>query len=448
MRNDVHNYINLAFDYINSYFYDEAIDVLTAYISTQEVEENEIYPMVYYYLSYCEFKKGNTEAALDYAIKASIAKTDYCFPNKLEDIEVLKNAIKINPKDDKAYYYLGILWYDKKQYEDARRCFERQIELNHSFPTSYRNLALYYYNKAKDPGKALNYMEKAFELDKSDSRLLLELDQLYKKLGYDIDKRLKNLETHLQLVEDRDDLYIEYVTLLNLKGEHEKALDFLQRRRFHPWEGGEGKVTSQYVLAHVEIAKKHLLKENYEKAISELEKAKIYPENFGEGKLIIAAENNINYYLGLAYEKLGNFDKAKFFFEEATKGMEEPAGAMYYNDQPADMIFYQGLAYKKLGNIEKAKSRFNKLIDYGEKHIFDDVKIDYFAVSLPDFLIFEEDLNKKNVAFCYYLIGLGYIGNGKLIEGKEYLEKTLEIDKNHSGALVHLNAINYAEKLL
>ena len=37
------------------------------------------------------------------------------------------------------------------------------------------------------------------------------------------------------------------------------------------------------------------------------------------------------------------------------------------------------------------------LIAYGEAHLFDEMKIDYFAVSLPDLLIFEEDLNRKNV---------------------------------------------------
>ena len=54
----------------------------------------------------------------------------------------------------------------------------------------------------------------------------------------------------------------------------------------------------------------------------------------------------------------------------------------YYNDQPADMIMYQGLAYQKLGSTREAKARFYRLIDYGEQHLKDQVKIEYFAVSL------------------------------------------------------------------
>ena len=67
---------------------------------------------------------------------------------------------------------------------------------------------------------------------------------------------------------------------------------------------------------------------------------------------------------------------------------------MFYNDQQPDKIFYQGLALIKLGKTTDAFSRFNKLKDYGEKHIFDKVKIDYFAVSLPDLQIWDDDLQK------------------------------------------------------
>ena len=53
-----------------------------------------------------------------------------------------------------------------------------------------------------------------------------------------------------------------------------------------------------------------------------------------------------------------NMMKQKTCFETATIGTDEPAGAMYYNDQPADMILYQGLAFEKLGKTREAKSRF------------------------------------------------------------------------------------------
>lgn len=109
---------------------------------------------------------------------------------------------------------------------------------------------------------------------------------------------------------------------------------------------------------------------------------------------------------------------------------------MFYNDQPADMILYQGLANRALGREDAAKARFHKLIDYGEKHLFDIVKIDYFAVSLPELQLFNEDLTRRNQAHCYYLIGLGYSGLGDKTRAAEYYAKTLAIDCAHLGTAI------------
>ncbi len=112
-----------------------------------------------------------------------------------------------------------------------------------------------------------------------------------------------------------------------------------------------------------------------------MEESLVYPENLGEGKLITAQENDLYYYLGLGYEGLGENEKAKACFVKSSEGLSVPSDAIYYNDQEPDKIFYQGLALLKLGDDNAAKSRFNKLISYGEKHLFDKVRIDYFAVS-------------------------------------------------------------------
>lgn len=111
--------------------------------------------------------------------------------------------------------------------------------------------------------------------------------------------------------------------------------------------------------------------------------------------------------------------------------------AVYAYGQPADMILYQGWSKEKLGDNKEANARFYSLIDYGEQHVRDEVKIDYFAVSLPDFLIFEEDLTKRNQAHCYYLMGLGKLGLGRSKEAWADFEKTLTLDVNHQNCLIY-----------
>ncbi len=100
-------------------------------------------------------------------------------------------------------------------------------------------------------------------------------------------------------------------------------------------------------------------------------------------------------------------------------------------------IFYQGLACLKLNNDKEAKRRFRVLIDYAEKHLTDDVTIDYFAVSLPDFLVFEDDLNKRNKIHCLYMKALGLIGLNHLESALQELSEVLDLDPNHQGAMIH-----------
>ncbi|WP_276357226.1 DUF5107 domain-containing protein [Cohnella caldifontis] len=435
MRDDVHNYMNLASDYAGCGLYGEAAELLERLVSRSD---GKAYPMAHYALAYVLEQAGRREEAAAQRKAGNAAPPDYCFPNSLFDLLVLESAVAADPRDDKANYYLGNWLYDKKRPEDAIARWEASRSARGDFATVHRNLALAYYNKRGDAAAARASMEKAFSLNPSDARVFYELDQLYKKLGVPAAERFARLESHRELVEKRDDLYVEYVTMLNLLGRHADAVNAIAARQFHPWEGGEGKVTGQYVLAHVELGKRALQEGRYEQAIEPLNRALVYPENLGEGKLTGAQENNIYYYLGHAYEGLGRQEEAAACWATASQGLEEPASAMFYNDQPPDMIFYQGMAWLKLGVAKEAKRRFNKLIDYAEKHLFDEVKIDYFAVSLPDFLVFEDDLDKRNRVHCLYMMGLGLLGLGRTREAKARLEEALALETYHQGAGIHL----------
>ncbi len=427
--------IALATDYMHCGLFEESTAVLHRLV----VDTNQqAYPMLHYYLGYLYEKLGNFTLAQAYRQAASTASPAYCFPNSLDDLLVLETAIAAHPDDAKAHYYLGNLLYDKKRHAEAIQHWEASRQADDSFATVHRNLALGYYNIEGKPDAALSSLATAFACNQGDARVFYELDQLHKKVGYSPAQRLAYLQSHFALVTARDDLYLEYITLLNTLNQHEKALSLLSARIFHPWEGDEGKVTGQYVLAQVELGKHLLYLQQAQGALATLQQALLYPRNLGEGKLVGAQENNIYYCLGCAYEQLDMTAKATEHFRVASQGLAEPTSAMFYNDQPPDMIFYQGLAWLKLGNEKEAKRRFNKLIDYGEQHLFDNIKIDYFAVSLPDFLVFEDDLNKRNHVHCHYMLGLGHLGLTEYTEAQSHFSRALALDANHQGASIHL----------
>lgn len=436
-RQNAHNYIEYALDYAAASQYEAASELISFALDRQGTQT---YPMVYYYLSwFCE-QLGQSEASLVYGGKAASANPDYCFPNRIEDVVVLRFAIRKNHTDGKAPYYLGNLWYDKRQYSEAIEMWELAASREPAFPTVWRNLGIAYFNKMNDVGKALDCYEKAFALDETDARIFMELDQLYKRLNQTPEKRLAFLEQYPSLVEHRDDVYQERAALYNLLGHFRKAYDLIMARQFHPWEGGEGKVSGQYIYSLVEMAKQHLEVQQYEQAIDRLNQAMHYPDNLGEGKLYGAQENDIFYWLGCAYEGLNQEEKAQECFNIAISGLSEPSAAMFYNDQQPDKIFYQGLAALKLNEKEKAISIFNRLIDYGRAHSDDQVKIDYFAVSLPDMLIFEDDLNIRNKIHCHYLTGLGLLGLKDMQSARQQFESALRQDVMHFGASTHLKA--------
>ena len=427
MHGNIYNYHETALDYAQAGLEDEVRLVLETAIKNG-VEES---PLTYYYLAYY----GTLSQALGYLKKAKSVSPDCCFPNRLEDARIFDALIGMpGVKDGKAPYYLGCLYYDKRQYDVAVKNWELSAKLDPKFPSVWRNLALARFNKQDRQEQALEYMEKAFHLDETDARMLMELDQLYKRLHKPHQERLDFLQKYPELIQQRDDLVLEEITLLNQLGRYEEAMAKLDAHQFHPWEGGEGKVSSQYQICRVELAKQALTgKSGAEKAIHLLEECLTYPPHLGEGKLYGAQENDFYYLLGVAYEALNEKEKALNCWQEAIIGPQEPAAAMYYNDAKPDKIFYQGLALRKLGREDEAHGRFFKLINYGKQHIYDKVVMDYFAVSLPDLLIWDDSLDTKNLIHCKYMLALGYYGMGDKDKALKYLSEVEELDNNHQG---------------
>ncbi len=439
IQGDVNLYLTLALHYAHAGLFAEAVRLLE--------EAPQHHPMVHYYHGWMLWQAGDAANA-DLAFqRGAAASPDYCFPNEIECIPALTTAMQRSPSDARAPYYLGLFLYAHRVHEQAIALWERAAALDPNFPTVHRNLGLAYMNQRKDAERSRAAYQRAFALDPTDARVFFELDQLDKVLGRAPAERLANLCAHFELVRQRDDLLVEYATLLNIVGRHHEALEALLSHTFHPWEGGEGKVSAQYVVALVELAKEALRRRETKTAIDYLLRARVYPENLAEGKLPNAAENHLDYYLGLAYRQAGDERRSQEHLTRATQGAIELNMAMYYNDRPSDMAFYCGLAHDALGEPDKAEAIFRQLIAYGDAHMEDHPIIDYFAVSLPDFLVFEDDLSRRNRVHCLYLKGLGWLGLGDAQEATRALDSALALDPAHVGATLHQRMVDDVDLL-
>ena len=277
MRSEGHNYEELSLDYASAGCWEEALKVVEVAFEVVVSERT----LLYYYKSWFLLSLDRLKEAEMAICVAEHQPADCCFPNTLEAIMALQAVIRFADVAPKAHYYLGNLWYDKRQYPEAVAEWEKSVEQDDTFPTVLRNLSLAYFNKLNKQQGAVVLLERAFKLDIRDARILMELDQLYKRLNRSHADRLDLLDKLKDVAFSRDDLYLEYVTLLNQLGRYEEAIRMIDARRFHPWEGGEGKVPAQYQLARVELVKACLKAGENQKALDLIEECFIYPHNLG-----------------------------------------------------------------------------------------------------------------------------------------------------------------------
>jgi len=427
---ETHICLDIAFDYADAGLWREAIDLLQRHLAVFS-KQQEPYPMVLYSLGYFYDKSGERDKAREYCKQAAQASADYCFPARIEEMLVLQSAIRTNPSDSKAPYYLGNLLYDKWQREEAIRLWECSCQIDPQFSIPWRNLGIAWFNVRKNPGRALECYEKAFRAEPSDARLLYELDQLCKRMGTPPERRLSKLEEHRDLVDQRDDLVVELVTLCNQTRKTAQALQILSSRRFHPWEGGEGLVSGQYVAAHLLMGRELLEAREPSEALAHFQAARVYPKNLGEGKHLLTLETHLDYFAGIALNSLGHAQEAQQWWKKA---IEAQTGFK-------DMAYYRALALRSLDRESEAVSLLEELLDFASRQLDAEVRIDYFATSLPNFLLFDDDLQKRNRTECLFLRGLAKLGLRRIEESAADFREALTLDANHMWAQAELERI-------
>jgi tetratricopeptide (TPR) repeat protein len=400
------------------------------------------HPMVAYTLAWLTAQLGRGSEAEDWIERAEGASPRYCFPARVEEMVVLEDAIARRPDAARAHYYLGNLYYDKRRYEDAIRCWRRSVDLDPSYSIPWRNLGLAEFNILHNPAGADQMYARAFAANASDARLLYEWDQLKKRGGLARPKdRLHNLEQHAALVAKRDDLTIEYITLLNEAGRSAEALRCLDCRRFSPWEGGEGLVAAQRVAALKALGFAALVSGDAARALQHFESARAYPENLGEGKHLLTLERDLDFLCALAADQQGNSSLAQRYWKSAAAQLPSSG---YHS-------FFQALALFRLGNAQQARVILSELASFARTQSSIEPKIDYFATSLPNFLLFEDDLCKRNRIECTFLSALAHYGLGETGLAARELDQALTQDPNHLAALevarwiesgIHLTPVN------
>lgn len=392
------NLLDVARDYMKAGLSEDAMYALSFAGDTS--------PLVEYYKAYITKDTAYIE-------KAEKAEMGYCFPSNVEDIAVLTYAIE-NGKAANANYYLGCLFYDRFRYAEAAQCFEECVRLCPTHGRAWRNLSLYWFDKAHDGKKALACMENALKYRPDDPRLLLEYEQLLKNTNASLEQRLAVYDKYPELLKERDDCYLDKLTLLSQQGKYKEAIDMAAVKHFHIYEGGEGKLTKQHAWMHVlygnELAKNGdaaQAKQIYKNGIN-------MPKSYGEAKTFFNQEAHIYYYLS----KLCTGDERKAALEKSAE----------YKAAVSEISLFRALALKELGKTDEAQTVLQEMVSTAQNLIDNKDMRTYYGVGSPSPMPFELDIEKHNLLAGYTLKAFALYGEEKYSEAEVCIRKAEALD--------------------
>lgn len=386
--------LNIVGNYLRGGLYENALQLIDAV-------END--PMLSYYRAFCLTALGRTEEAIAARSQAETQSNALCFPNRLDDIAVLQQAIELAPTDANACYYLGCLYYDRFRYEEAAALWEMCIVRNPNHGKAFRNLALVYFDKRRDYAGAKMCMETALSLIPNEPRLLFEYEQLLNQMDTPPAKRLAVYEQHAELLTRRDDCWLDRITLLCMLDRTEEAIELTSNRRFHIYEGGEGMLTRQHAWMHVLHGNALYSNGKITEAEAVYRRGTVIPKSYGEAKTFFNQEAHLYYFLGELFSKQDRMNEA----EQAYKT------AAVYKAAISEISLFRALALRKLHRFTEAHNVLTEMLDTANHTLQNDDLYVYYGVGSPSPMPFDTDIVRRNrsngfILKAYALLGLGH----------------------------------------
>jgi tetratricopeptide (TPR) repeat protein len=191
-------------------------------------------------------------------------------------------------------------------------------------------------------------------------------------------------------------------------------------------------VLAQFVRTRLLLGQRALDHGNTGEAVMHFQAALEPPQNLGEARHLLANQNDIYYWLGIAFEDQGSADLAQKWWRSAT--VHQGDFQQMSVRAISEMTYWSALAEERLGNESAATTLFQQIYDYSLELEASEPKIDYFATSLPAMMLFEEDIClRKQIEACF-LRAQALSGLGRADDAKQLLMKVLRVDRNHAGA--------------
>lgn len=335
-------------------------------------------PMAEYLAATLLGREGRDIEARAARVRAREASDLYAFPAGLDALDALTAALREEPADVRAAHLLGMWLFDAGRHAEALDVWSGAVECGGRSAALLRNTALAVMRVHGDAERAAVLYETAAQ-ESSDPRIWYERDQLARYRGIDVGERLAILVRLGDRIAERNDLLVVVAELLTQVGRPTEALDLLLSRPLQPWEGGEGQAVRAFARASLAVARTS----EPGIAVDVLRRALTPPASLGEAWHLL--DNRAALWLALGHAL-------------AASGAETDARAAWgaavleAGRAPVDRATVEGVrAAVQLGDAVAAAGLRERMKDRIDALRRERARIDYFATSLPEMLLFPED---------------------------------------------------------
>lgn len=389
---DAQTCLDVALEYADVGHVDEALAVLDR-AETQEAHrargQTAAGPLLALHRADLLARSGDTAGERRALAAAQSADTRWCFPGRIADAAMLERTVARHGDHSIAWTLLGHWRYAVGREKDAIEAWRAADSLGSDAVVS-RNLGLAAVNVTGDLAQARRHYDRALALDPGDARLLFESDQLDRRRQVRVADRLAVLQQAGDRVASRDDQTVTEVGLLVSAGKPERAQLLMTSRTFQPWEGGEGEALRAWERTCVALARRALAAGDASEATAQLTQAIHAPAALGEARHPLASTARLQLLLGDAHALAGKHPEAELAWRNAAEQLGDFAAmsAARYSEN----TYFSVLALRRLGAADRARALTEDLDGFVTELATQEPRIDYFATSLPQLLLFPPDL--------------------------------------------------------
>jgi tetratricopeptide (TPR) repeat protein len=193
------------------------------------------------------------------------------------------------------------------------------------------------------------------------------------------------------------------------------------------------------VTAHLLRGEQKLAAGSAAAALADFQAAENIPDNLPSDRGGARGhEAEIAYYTGLAYEAMGNADRAKESLQQVVSALNERRGRRGFGadglvSDRSGQRYYQALAQRKLGQTAEADAALKNLLDAANRALEQ-----HAGTADSSGLGGGRQSSGDREALAHYVAGLAHLGLGETDKARQEFRSALQAKPDHLGAKVEL----------